>query len=66
MREKGHNPWEVHKRYTNESRISLKKQTRNLDEVEKRKIITGSKCMQAHLHTDTVLSLYQILYDISL
>ena len=66
MREKGYNPWEVHKIYNKESRIRLKKQTKNLGKVEKRKIITGSKCMQVHLHTDTVLSLYQILFDISL
>ena len=48
---------EIHQRVKNK----FKKQTRNLDEVE-----TGSKCLQAHLHTDTVLSLYQILFDISL
>ena len=56
VREKGHNPWEVYKRYTKESRISFffffLKKKRNLDKVEKRKIITGSKC-RVHLHTDS-------------
>ena len=50
MREKGYNPWEVHKIYNKESRISLKKQMRNLDEVEKRKIITWQ---QMHANTPT-------------
>ena len=42
---------EIHQRVKNKFFFFFKKK-RNLDKVEKRKIITGSKC-RVHLHTDS-------------
>ena len=44
---------EIHQRVNNK----FKKQIKNLDKVERRKIITGRKCMQTNLHRHSAFSI---------
>ena len=47
---------EIHQRVNNKFKKQIKNK-KNLDKVERRKIITGSKCMQANLHGHSAFSI---------
>ena len=46
---------EIHQRVNNKFKKQIK--IKNLDKVERRKIITGSKCMQTNLHRHSAFSI---------